>query len=213
MGVAVISRAFTQTQQQAGPALHRGAALGLIYGGHGGTEFGSETKPKPTAAGVRARFWLSLHQGRCGACSMHVCEAGGRATGSERLLAQSSRRHSPCAGIACSFPPRNIPSGSYSRGTSCETRTHTHAKEKDKAILVTRSDAELTWPPTGSVTLANSLTPLSFSLCKMQLETVTFLNGTDTGGIKVNASTVPGPEALLSTCYPQYLLADVTPFE
>lgn len=211
MGVVVISRAFTQTQQQASPALHRGAALGLIHGGHTGTEFGSETKPKPIAAGVRARFWLSLHQGRCGVCSMHVCEAGGRATGSERLLAPSSRRHSPCAGIACSFPPRNIPSGSYSRGTSCET--HTHAKEKDKAILVTRSDAELTRPPTGSVTLANSLTPLSCSLCKMQQETGTFLHCTETGGIKVKASTGPGPEALLGTCYPQYLLADVTPFE
>ena len=53
-GVAVILRALTRTQEQTGPALHLGAALGLIYGGPRGPEFGSQTKPKSTATAVRA---------------------------------------------------------------------------------------------------------------------------------------------------------------
>lgn len=82
MGVAVRSRAFPHRQEQTGPTLHRGAALGLKHGGPRGAEFGSEAKPKPTASGVQARFWTSSHQGCWGGCSLRVREAGGGATDS-----------------------------------------------------------------------------------------------------------------------------------
>lgn len=45
MGVAAILRAFTQTQEQTGSALRKGAALGLTHGGHRGTGFASIINP------------------------------------------------------------------------------------------------------------------------------------------------------------------------
>lgn len=128
MGVAVRSRAFPQRREQTGPTLHRGAALGLKHGGSRGAEFGSEAKPKPTASGVQARFWMSSHQG-CweGAhCACPKLETGPLIRGGCSLR---SRPDSPGAGTACSSPPRNIPSGSYSRGTSCDTHTQRKTKE------------------------------------------------------------------------------------
>lgn len=126
MYVSVTIRAFTQTGEQ--PGLRDRSGVTTQRPQRGRALF--DNKLKSTARADGARCQLSFHQGsRGGRVVIQWVELGGVM----RTLrcCSLSCGHSPCAGISCSFLPRNIPSGSCSRETSWNTHTHTRKRQNN----------------------------------------------------------------------------------
>ena len=124
--VAVTLRAFTQTGEQTG--LRDSSGVTTQRSQRVRALFDNKLKSTTTVDGARCR--LNFHQGSWGGrLVIQWVELGGVML---ILRCRSlSCGHSPCAGISCSFLPRNIPSGSCSR----ETSWNTHTQDKEKTTL------------------------------------------------------------------------------